>query len=521
MKLHCSQMFVSMLIASGFHDATAQPVCATCHPKETEAYLGSFMGRSFGSPEKVPPGKVSDSQSGSLMRAEWRNGKMVQSLSEDGLSAEYEIPYRIGAGKVGYSYAAQVGDFLLESPASYFKKFGWDASPGFAGTEMLDFDRVLTNRCLFCHSNARGLSEDRALHGQQPNAIGCEACHGDPAEHLRRPSAGSTVNPAKLSVRARESVCEQCHLEGVARIINPGKRLSDFTPGMDLEDTLAIYVAKQTSPDVKAVSQMEQLAASQCARQSGGRLWCGTCHNPHGEAGNRNSAIKAICSSCHAALSPASHSKVSECTSCHMPQRAPTDVAHAALTDHRILARPAITPPLPLGPPQEIEAWREPAPDFQQRDLGLAYFEAAADAKSGQLKDLARNRLSELPAAQQNEDSAVMAALGDLNLSSGHTAEAAASFRRASELDASSGRYAMLWGISLKQNEDPTGAERELRRAIEIDPSLERAYLELSALYTKEGKVREAKEVLGQYLKWNPQSILVRLARNTLPGGNR
>jgi predicted CXXCH cytochrome family protein len=446
---------------------------------------------------------------------------MFQSLSEDGLSAEYAIPFRIGAGKVGYSYAAQVGDFLLESPASYFKKFGWDSSPGFAGTEMLDFNRVLTNRCLFCHSNARGLSEDRALHGQQPAAIGCERCHGDPAEHLRRPSAGSIVNPAKLPMRARESVCEQCHLEGVARILNPGKTLFDFKPGMDLEATLAIYVAKQTSPDVKAVSQMEQLAASQCARQSGGRLWCGTCHNPHGEAANRNSAIKAICTSCHAAISPASHSKVSECTSCHMPQRAPTDVAHAALTDHRILARPDHTTPLPLGPPQEIQVWREPAPNLQQRDLGLAYFEAAANGKSRQLEDLGRNLLSGLSDSQRNEDGAVMAALGDMNLSSGHAVEAAAFFRRAYELDTSSGWYAMLWGISLKQNEDPTGAERELRRAIKLDPSLERAYLELSALYTKKGKFGEAKEVLGQYLKWNPQSILVRLARNTLPGGKK
>ena len=476
----------------------AQPACAPCHPKETETYLASFMGRSFGSPEKVPPGRVADAQSGSVIRTEWRNGKMFQSLSEDDLSADYEIRYRIGAGKVGYSYAAQVGDFLLESPASYFKKFGWDASPGFAGAEILDFNRVLTNRCLFCHSN-----------GPQPSAIGCERCHGDTSEHLKHPSAENIVNPAKLPVRARDSVCEQCHLEGVARVLNPAKTLTDFSPGKDLEATLAIYVAKQSNLDVKAVSHAEQLASSKCSRQSGGKLWCGTCHNPHAAAGNRSSEIKAICTSCHATLSPASHSRVSECTSCHMPQRAPTDVAHAALTDHRLLARPGVTPPSPLGAPQEIQAWHEPPPEFRERDLGLAYFEAAVD-------DRAESILSGLPVSQRNEDAAVMAALGEMNLSRGRAAEAVRLLWRACELDTSSGRFAMLLGIALKQTADTEGAQRELRRAIELDPSLERSYLELSALYAKAGKLSEAREVLDEYLKWNPQSILVRLTRNTL-----
>jgi predicted CXXCH cytochrome family protein len=516
MRLHFGKIVATLLIASDPCYSTAQPVCANCHPKETEAYLSSFMGRSFGSPEKAPPGKVSDSQSGSLIRTEWRNGRMFQSLSEDGLSAEYEIPYRIGAGKVGYSYAAQVGDFLLESPASYFKKFGWDTSPGFAGTEILDFNRVLTNRCLFCHTNARGLPPGRSLEKQQLTAIGCERCHGDPSEHLRRPSAGSIVNPAKLSNRARDSVCEQCHLEGVARILNPGKTLFDFRPGADLEPILTIYVQKQTGPDVKAVSQMEQFASSQCSRQSGGRLWCGTCHDPHGATGNRAGTIKAVCASCHATLSPASHSHVSECTSCHMPQRPPSDVAHAALTDHRILAKPGASPRSPLGPPQEIRAWRDPQADLQQRDLGLAYFETAANTGSRQLAEVAANILNGLAAPQQNEDATVMAALGDLNLSHGRAADAAASFQRACELDPSSGRFAMLFGISLRQGADQAAAVRELRRAIELDPSLERSYLELSALYAKAGDLMAAKAVLGEYLKWNPQSVMVRLALNTL-----
>ena len=32
---------------------------------------------------------------------------------------------------------------------------------------------------------------------------------------------------------------------------------------------------------VKVVSHVEQLALSACARKSDGKLWCGTCHDPH------------------------------------------------------------------------------------------------------------------------------------------------------------------------------------------------------------------------------------------------
>ena len=474
------------------------------------------MGRSIGSPEGAPAGKVSEPQSGSVMRAEWRNGKMFHSLAEDGLTAEYEIRYRIGAGKVGYSYAAEVGGSLLESPLSYFRKYGWDVSPGFAGKEVLDFDRVLTDRCLFCHANARGNSKGRGF-----SAIGCERCHGDASEHLRRPESSNIVNPDKLPLRARDSVCEQCHLEGMARVLNPRKTLYDFKPGMNLEESMAIYIAKQASPRVKAVSQEEQLAASMCSRRSGSKLWCGTCHNPHGATTNRSSEIKAICNGCHPSLSKTRHAHVTECTSCHMPQRAPSDVAHAALTDHRILAKPEVTGADTLASPQELQAWHAPAGDFEQRDLGLAYFEAGSNSGDQVFAEVASKILESLPAKQRESDAVVSAALGEINLSRRRGAEAAALFRRTTELDATSGRFAMLLGLSLEESADAEGAIRELRRASELDPSLERAYLEVSALYHKQGKSSEAKEAIDEYLQWNPQSVLGRLTRGALTGANK
>ena len=473
------------------------------------------MAHSIGAPDFVPGGEAVDRQSGSRVITEWRQGRMIHRLSEDGLDASYEIGYQIGAGKVGHSYATKIGDALVESPASYYRRYGWDISPGFSGTELLDFNRTLSASCLFCHSNATQLTDEGRVNGRQLTAIGCERCHGPTAEHVIHPSAANVVNPAKLSAPARDSVCEQCHLEGVARILNPGKRLAEFKPGDSLESTLAIYVVKQTGNGAKAVSQEEQLALSKCAIHSNAKLWCGTCHNPHTHATNRNSEVKAICVSCHATLSTAAHSpNPPECVSCHMPRRAPTDVAHAALTDHRILVKPKEGADSSAAP-EGLKAWREPPSDVQSRDLAVADLRASATVGLAALGSEAGELLKNLPAGQRDNDPVVMAAFGDLNLSQGNTAAALPFFRRASELEPSSGQYAMFFGIALKQT-DPAGATHELRRAIELDSSLERAYLELSALYGMEGRANDALEVLNTYLKWNPRSILVRLTKEGL-----
>ena len=84
------------------------------------------------------------------------------------------------------------------------------------------------------------------LFGIQPlNGIRCDRCHGLGEDHARRPSAGNIVNPAKLPAAARDSICEQCHLEGETRMLNPGKRWLDFRPGEPFEQVAVTYLAAQ------------------------------------------------------------------------------------------------------------------------------------------------------------------------------------------------------------------------------------------------------------------------------------
>jgi hypothetical protein len=140
---------------------------------------------------------------------------------------------------------------------------------------------------------------------------------------------------------ARDSVCEQCHLIGVARILNPGKKFTDFAAGKPLEETFTIYHNESPTGSetaFKVISHSEQLALSKCARSSGGRMWCGTCHNPHDEPAEPVSYHRGRCMLCHSKTTFASDhpDKTSNCIGCHMTRREAGDGGHSAFTDHRI-----------------------------------------------------------------------------------------------------------------------------------------------------------------------------------------
>ena len=183
-----------------------------------------------------------------------------------------------------------------------------------------------------------------------------------------------------------------------------------------------------------------------------------------------------------------------------MPRLRPDDVAHAASTDHRILRDRARDE----GAPQStsIRAWHEPEAGIRQRNLALA-------TASSEL-------LEALPPVQRDSDPVVLAALGNEALARGDAGSAEAFFRRASLLDPADGEYALSLGLALKQKGDLAGAAVALQDAVARDASLQRAYLELSALYAKQGNRREAADALTGYLHWNPQSVLVRSTLDSL-----
>lgn len=472
------------------------------------------MGKSLAVPDPVPVGRVRHEESGSEISIEIRDGRMVHRLSERGLTADYAIAYQIGSGVKGLTYLIDIQNYLLESPASWYRDHGWGISPGYEGLRLIDFDRPVTESCLFCHAGEAKFTDTdkRRIAPGSLKPITCERCHGDGQHHIQHPSTSNIVNPAKLAAEARNSICEQCHLEGEARIANPGKSMEDFHAGEKLEDTLVTYLFHPAGESRSAVNQVEELAASRCFRASGDRLWCGSCHDPHGEPLARSRQVKAVCTSCHEKLSPAAHQPgLNECVSCHMPARPTSNIAHIAVTDHRI-HRPGDAQQPTTSSDDSVFAWRQPPEQFRQRDLALAALQVGSEQhRPAMIQDGVR-QLESLPEKQQNNDPAALSLLQSIYLNTSVPAKALALSEWAEASEPNSATFAMNLGIALKRAGDRKRAETQLLRAIEMDPSMMQAYAELAVLYDEENRPGDAQRAIDRFLKWNPQSIQFRLA---------
>ena len=430
----------------------------------------------------------------------WENG---------GDQSEYRIDWVVGSGNHASGYLVEIGGHLFQSPVAYYKtRQSYDLAPGYENQPDPDFTRPIREECVLCHSGnalhvADTLNEYRSpIFPASEESITCERCHGPAEEHLADSRAGNIVNPAKLPPAARDSVCEQCHLFGVARVPNPGKQLSDFVPGQRAEDVFTTYHDANPTGSFKVISHVEQLALSACARNSNGQLWCGTCHDPHnkpnGTPAQTVAYYRAVCLTCHAAKFPtaAAHpAKDSDCLSCHMPRRDAKDGGHSAFTDHRIQRRPESQPDAPAD--TGIAAWREPSPDLRTRNLGIAYIDAGMQRKSSKFIVQGYRTLTEVQ-AQFSDDSDFFKWIGEALLLAQQTAEAKIAFERALELDPNSPLAEASAATPYVESGDAARAIAHLERALTLDPLYLPAASTLMSLYQKEGNTTEADALAGK-----------------------
>ena len=329
-------------------------------------------------------------------------------------------------------------------------------------------------------------------------AITCERCHGSAEKHLSDPRAGTIINPAKLEPAARDSICEQCHLLGVGRVLNPGKKFSDFRPGQSLEDVFTTYRNCRPQPvrmpqKFKVISHVEQLARSTCARKSDGRLWCGTCHDPHNKPAEPVEFFRSKCLSCHMEKFPASHpDKESNCIGCHMPRRDAKDGGHTAFTDHRIQRRPEVA--TNSAGNTDIAAWREPAPDLQKRNLGIAYVNVGAERRSPPFIVRGYRMLTEVQ-EQFSADSAVFTAMGTALLLGKHRRRRNwLSIAHCNSIRTRLRARPMRRQPSCKAG-DIDKAVAHLERAVAMDPLHLPADMPLIDLYKRQGNTAKAAEL--------------------------
>lgn len=263
--------------------------------------------------------------------------------------------YAVGSGSHSFTYLIQDGDFLIESPVTWFTpKEKWDLSPGYEKTPFQPgFSRPINTTCVNCHSGgAEAIDNGLYRFEIREHAIGCERCHGPGSLHVAKQESGDAsgtgpdftiVNPARLHRGRVESICQQCHLEGAMRVRVRGREATDFRPGLRFEDFEMAYVLTSGDASMKVVGHVEQMRQSRCYTESNS-MTCVTCHNPHDTPlpKERVAYFRDKCLECHkvdtCGIPEEQRRKTDQqdnCSWCHMPQ-SPVDVPHVSFTHHRI-----------------------------------------------------------------------------------------------------------------------------------------------------------------------------------------
>jgi hypothetical protein len=343
--------------------------CAKCHQEIDQSFHAHPMGRSARTTiddlEQFDDASKAASHDGDW---EWTNthtdGQLVQTLSRGGSKGKdiaemtYSPQLVIGSGVMGRSYIESRGGEAWQTPVSWFTTIHqWDVSPGAVAHN--DLSMPTDARCLGCHVQDAAIVPftqhrlTRPLNAGQVH-IGCERCHGPGDLHVRERTAGtpiaengidtSIVSPRHLSIDLRMAICQQCHVSGFTEAASLGRSRNEFRPGMPLELFVSVYTVPPGESKGRSVQQFEQMIESRCYTESKGTFDCISCHNPHEKPAKADVAsyFRERCLKCHqdkscAAPEASRQSVADSCIECHMPRAGSVSIAHASVTDHRIL----------------------------------------------------------------------------------------------------------------------------------------------------------------------------------------
>jgi tetratricopeptide (TPR) repeat protein len=250
------------------------------------------------------------------------------------------------------------------------------------------------------------------------------------------------------------------------------------------------------------ISQSQELRLSKCWRMSSGKLWCGTCHDPHAQPSDPKSYFRKRCLTCHGEALLKTHAKPNEdCIGCHMPRREVTDGAHTTFTDHRIARRlpPENLAEVPVED-RKLVAWHEPATELATRNLGLAEVEVGEKLRSKSLTLAGMQQLlsswSKFP-----DDVAMLAAVGEVLFNVGENENSAAAYEQAIKLQPDVATHYFHAAVAWRAAHDDTKAEDRLEKALQLDPLLEQAYRLLGEIYFQAGDRDMARRTRERYLE--------------------
>ena len=504
--------------------------CGTCHISIYESFRKTGMGRSMSSADT--PGELArvrspvtifdhnsnlhfdvSRQGSSLFQSEYR----LDATGKEEFRRTEKLAYVIGSGVVGYTYIVERGQYFFEAPLSFYsQRESWDLSPGFE-SQNPGFTRPIVSVCVACHSGQPQPASPRTtpgaffepFRGSNPPfaelSIGCENCHGPGQLHVQERLKGlpasheadfSIVNPAKLAPWMANNICMSCHQGSDVRVLKPGHQLLDFRPGTALDKTVAM-LQEPLSPASAARSPLlghyVGMILSKCYMESGGKLSCITCHDPHVERPSDEKAayFRNKCLTCHSDEScklPVSariaRKASDDCAGCHMHKQGVTIIPHIALTDHRITATE--------GEPYPDAAFHLTTPNLPD----LIYLDAEPDHQS---ETLPPETLLEAYVQAVKKDPATYRAhyLTVLDEVSKSEPDNLLVLSELAQRELSKG-----------EADSPRKATEYLQRAVKSGSDNPADYLRLSILLDSTNQVAESVSILNQGLRLSPYNRL-------------
>ncbi len=306
--------------------------CKKCHAEEFKSWKGTFHSKiiqtkKVGILKDVITKWESDGKNPGPTTGNFDSKKYTLNDVQYVIGSKWKQRYLVkNEQSGGWQFLNKQFNRLTGEWEGYGNKNDWDSS------------------CTTCHTTGYRITKidektGKTLKGEWSElGVGCEACHGPGAKHVKSKAKKDIFNPANASVEAQSKVCGYCHIrvenekyktaQGDPREDLPAPKVGDsykagddwtkwypeqvLIPGVQFDkpfdaeykgDMKGLFktddFAKQNGVYEEAKHHQEYQGFLQSKHFKSGQLSCITCHSPHAGKGKLKKVPSGACVKCH------------------------------------------------------------------------------------------------------------------------------------------------------------------------------------------------------------------------------